>query len=111
MTRVHVAASRYAREGAGGSVSTLVAVGEHEFPVAVTSASRRIRPLLNPGDAWVPIALIPAMRKNLPLVMDDPVSPELVASLPTIQATFTEWYPDLSICGCSWCVSTGIHWA
>jgi len=97
VTPVHVAASAYAQEGAGSRVSAVISVGERRFPVVVKSASRRIRPLLNRGDAWLPIALIPAMRENLALVLTDPVSPRLLASLPAIQRTLAAWYPDLSI--------------
>jgi hypothetical protein len=94
---VHVAASRYARESPGSSVSTTISVGDRRFPVVVRSAGRRIRPVINRGDTWLPLALIPAMRENRPLVIADPVSPRLMESVPAIQSTLAEWYPDLSI--------------
>lgn len=97
VSQVRVGATTHRRVGAGTSVSALITVGDRRFPLVVTSAATPIRPIVNRGDAWVPLALIPAMRENLPLVVEEPVSAALLESLPAIQSMLVEWYPDLSV--------------
>lgn len=97
VSQVRVGATAYDRAGARATVSTRITVADRQFSIGVTSASRPIQPIANRGDMWVPLALIPAMRDNLPLVVDEPVSPALLDSLPAIQSTLVEWYPDLTV--------------
>jgi len=45
------------------------------------------------ADPFLPIALIPAMRRNWPVVIEGAVSPALLEGADTIQEIMTGWYP------------------
>ncbi len=46
------------------------------------------------ADPFVPVALIPAMRRNWSLVVDGDVSPMLLEGAASIQTTMAGWYPN-----------------
>ncbi len=95
MSTVLVGPTRRRRSRGTTTVSTTIRVGELEFPLSASSRAT-LYPLPNPGDAWLPLALIPAMRQNLPIVLSEPVSPALMRSIATIQEMLATWYPDLT---------------
>lgn len=49
------------------------------------------------ADAFLLLALPAAMRRGETLVMYDPVSPQLLAAVPEIQALYHDWEPGLKI--------------
>lgn len=49
-------------------------------------------PISEMGDPFVPVALIPAMRRNWGLRIDAPVSSDLLAGTGSIQVLMTGWY-------------------
>ncbi|MDQ8168701.1 MAG: hypothetical protein P3C09_13175 [Gemmatimonadota bacterium] len=59
--------------------------------------SHDARRWIKSGDAFVVLALIPAMECGEALEVDDriPVSPGLLRRLRTIQELYVEWFPDL----------------
>lgn len=51
-------------------------------------------PISEMGDPFVPVALIPAMRRNWALRIDAPVSSDLLAGTRSIQILMTGWYTE-----------------
>jgi hypothetical protein len=47
------------------------------------------------AEAFLCIALLPAMRSGEDITSASPVSPKIAAALPEMQETFTGWYPEL----------------
>lgn len=69
-------------------------VGDETHELTFHSRVRLPRPRTF-GDVWLPIALFPAMRLGVPLVVSDPISPSLLSSVVEIQDIHSTWTPDL----------------
>jgi hypothetical protein len=79
----------------GQTASATLHISGRAYPVAIRSRTT-LRPPQALGDVWLPLALFPAMRTGAALELADPVSHQLLRSLPTIQGILSTWYPELT---------------
>lgn len=85
MPEVRVQRSRTERDSISARIE--VSGASHELTFRLS----RPRPIA-PGDVWLPIALLIAMRLGHDLSIEDRVSRRLLAAVPTIQDILSTWY-------------------
>ncbi|SDH92847.1 hypothetical protein [Agrococcus jejuensis] len=93
MTTVHVGRTRVDRR----SAATVVDVAGHRIPVGMRVVGDRIRPPRALGDVWLPLAIFPAMRLGLPIVLEDAVSPTRLHGIREVQRLLATWDPTLQV--------------
>jgi hypothetical protein len=72
-------------------VAATIETGDHAYPARYQAATG---PVASGAEPFLAAALPVAMRLGRPLRVDGPVSAQLLASLPSIQAIYHAWNPD-----------------
>jgi hypothetical protein len=94
MTAVRVGVPEMRRVGAATAVGVGLEAPEGQIDVWIRSADTALSDRV---EAFVPAALLLAMRRSVPLVLSSPVSARMLDALPKIQQLLRRWYPVLSV--------------
>jgi hypothetical protein len=90
---VRIAATRRSRADTPAYLATLVDIGAVRYPLAWAV---RDGVVTNRSDPIVAATLLPAMRSGGSLMLDGPVSPQLLSRLTQIQSLFRAWDTSLT---------------